>query len=163
MKKRILVDMDGVLADVYKSLINYQYTQKGINMTEQELMGVEERTAFPDITSIVCSNRFFYHSPLMVDSVEGLKYLNDRYELLIVSSATEFSGCLNDKQQWLEEHFPFIHFSQMIFCGRKDCIQGDIMIDDHPKNLDHFCGERYIFTQPHNADLNNESRSEESR
>jgi len=38
----------------------------------------------------------------------------------------------------------------MIFCGRKDSIKGDIMIDDHPKNLRVSDGEKYIFTQPHN-------------
>jgi 5'(3')-deoxyribonucleotidase len=38
----------------------------------------------------------------------------------------------------------------MVFCGRKDVVFGDIMIDDHPKNLNSFSGEKIIFTQPHN-------------
>jgi len=39
----------------------------------------------------------------------------------------------------------------MIFCGKKDSIKGDIMIDDHPKNLKNFDGEKILFTQPHNS------------
>ncbi|HJE88815.1 5' nucleotidase, NT5C type, partial [Rikenella microfusus] len=51
------------------------------------------------------------------------------------------------------EHFPFIDWRQMVFCGRKDVVRGDIMIDDHPKNLRSFPGEKIVFTQPHNAGL----------
>ena len=82
--------------------------------------------------------------------MKGLKYLNDKYKVLIVSSATEFPNSLTEKQRWLNEYFPFITWEQMIFCGRKDSIQGDIMIDDHPKNLRTFGGRRILFTQPHN-------------
>ena len=38
----------------------------------------------------------------------------------------------------------------MVFCGSKEIIKADIMIDDHFKNLDHFDGETILFTQPHN-------------
>ncbi len=38
----------------------------------------------------------------------------------------------------------------MVFCGCKDIIQADIIIDDHLKNLDNFKGETIMFTQPHN-------------
>ena len=93
----------------------------------------------------------------MEGSIEGLRYLNEKYDVLIVSSATEFPGCLDDKQAWLQEHFPFIGWQQMIFCGKKDSVAGDIMLDDHPKNLSHFDGLRYIFTQPHNALLEENS------
>ena len=84
-------------------------------------------------------------------SIEGLRYLNDKYNVLIVSSATEFPQSLSEKQEWLNEHFPFISWKQMIFCGSKKSITGDIMIDDHPKNLKYFKGDRYLFTQPHNV------------
>jgi 5'(3')-deoxyribonucleotidase len=40
----------------------------------------------------------------------------------------------------------------MVFCGSKDIIHADIMIDDHFKNLNSFSGEfSILFTQPHNA------------
>ena len=91
----------------------------------------------------------------MAGIVEGLQYFNKKYDVLIVSSATEFLNCLDDKQVWLKEHFPFISWRQLIFCGKKDSIRGNIMIDDHPKNLSYFQGERYIFTQPLNINIEN--------
>ncbi len=39
----------------------------------------------------------------------------------------------------------------MIFCGSKESICGDIMIDDHVKNLRFFDGQKILFTQPHNV------------
>ena len=64
--------------------------------------------------------------------------------------ATEFPVSLTDKQLWLNDHFPFIKWKQVIFCGNKSLIKADIMIDDHFKNLDNFEGETVLFLQPHN-------------
>ena len=36
-----------------------------------------------------------------------------------------------------------------------DGVLADVMIDDHPKNLDNFSGETIIFSQPHNILLEN--------
>lgn len=153
IKQRILVDMDGVLADVYKPLIAKQYTERGIAKTEQELNGVEEREAFLDIALIVSNTHFFADVPIMDGSYEGLRYLNEKYDVKIVSSAMEFDNCLDDKFNWMKRNFPFIGWKQIILCGVKEGIMGDIMLDDHPKNLDNFSGKRYIFTQPHNIAL----------
>lgn len=98
------------------------------------------------------SEGFFRTAPVIDGSIEGLKYLNDKYNVLIVSSATEFPQSLTEKVDWLNEYYPFISWKQIILCGEKKSIRGNIMIDDHPKNLDFFeGGERIIFTQPHNT------------
>jgi len=157
MKKQILIDMDGVLANLYPKLIIEQSKISGKEIVADSLNGLPEREAFPNIREIVTSNRFFLDLPPMEGSYDALKYLNDKYKVLIVSSATEFPNCLNDKMEWLQQNFPFISWQQVILCGSKESIRGDVMIDDHPKNLDLFPGDRYIFDQPHNAELTNSS------
>jgi 5'(3')-deoxyribonucleotidase len=64
--------------------------------------------------------------------------------------ATEFPYCLTDKLLWLHDKFPYISWKQIVFCGDKNIIESEIMIDDHLKNLDHFKGETIMFTQPPN-------------
>lgn len=150
MKKQILVDMDGVLADVYAQFINYAYRDTGVLLRMEDLAGKSETEAFPLFHRHVVMSGFFRTAPLVPDSVEGLRFLNERFRVLIVSSATEFPRSLAEKQAWLNEHFPFITWQQMIFCGSKDSISGDVMIDDHPKNLSNFAGQRIMFPQPHN-------------
>ncbi len=149
--KQVLVDMDGVLADVYRQFQLYEEKETGKQIPPERLVGTPELEVFPNGKKHVRSEGFFRTAPLIDDSVEGLKYLNDRYNVLIVSSATEFPQSLTEKVDWLKEFFPFISWKQIILCGEKNSIKGDIMIDDHPKNLDFFEGEKYIFTQPHNV------------
>lgn len=152
MKKQVLVDMDGVLADVYAQFISYEYKNTGHLWQMHELNGKSEK-CFPSFERYLRMPGFFRTAPLMPDSVDGLRFLNEHFRVLVVSSATEFPQSLTEKQAWLNEHFPFITWQQMIFCGSKDSIQGDIMIDDHPKNLRHFTGKRIMFPQPHNTPL----------
>jgi 5'(3')-deoxyribonucleotidase len=142
--------MDGVLANTYAQFIALEYKRSGKVLVIDELNGISEEQAFPSFEEDVNSIGFFRTAPLIEGSIEGLRYLNNKYEVLIVSSATEFPNSLNEKRAWLGEHFPFIHWKQMIFCGSKEYIQGTIMIDDHPKNLRVFNGRKILFTQPHN-------------
>lgn len=148
--QQVLVDMDGVLADIYAHLMAYEYKESGIEPTKQDLYGRLEASAFPSFEKIISSKDFFRTAPVMEYSIEGLRYLNNKYKVLIVSSATEFPNSLNEKHAWLTEFFPFISWTQMIFCGNKESIRGDIMIDDHIKNLNSFAGRKILFTQPQN-------------
>ncbi|MDR3142567.1 MAG: 5'(3')-deoxyribonucleotidase [Tannerellaceae bacterium] len=151
--KRILVDMDGVLADVYSQFLKLEADETGVLRNRDETNGKLESEAFPFYEKHVRSKGFFRTVPVMKGSVEGLEYLNGKYEIIILSSATEFPQSLSEKELWLNEYYPFIDWTQMVFCGRKDVVSGDIMIDDHPKNLNFFPGEKIIFTQPHNIRL----------
>jgi len=155
--KHVLVDMDGVLADVYHQLQLYEKRETGKLMDLDQLSGILELDAFPNGRKHIISEGFFRTAPVINGSIEGLKYLNKKYNVLIVSSATEFPQSLKEKIDWLDEYFPFISWTQIILCGEKKSIKGDIMIDDHPKNLNHFEGQRIIYTQPHNIFIRNNS------
>jgi 5'-nucleotidase len=149
--------MDGVLADVYSQFIKMHAAESGEILVLKNLDGLAEFQAFKYGSKHVRSENFFRTAPLMNKSQEILKKLNERYRVFIVSSATEFPNSLIEKQSWLNEHFPFIGWQQMVFCGSKEIIKADIMIDDHFKNLDHFDGQTILFTQPHNK-LNHEHK-----
>lgn len=142
--------MDGVLADVYSRFFELHEKETGVRLTVEEVAGKLEAEAFPQQIRWVTTPGFFRSVPVMHGSVEGLKKLNEKYHVVVISLATEFPSSLTDKQMWLHEHFPFISWRQIVFCGDKSLIKADIMIDDHPKNLDSFSGETLIFTQPHN-------------
>lgn len=148
--KRIAVDMDGVLANVYSQFIAMHAAEFGKIFSLEEINGVPESSVFPNERRYVNSKGFFQNAPVIVDSQRVLNRLNDRYKIFIVSAAMEFPNSLPEKHFWLNEHFPFISWSQMVFCGSKEIIKADIMIDDHFKNLDNFSGETILFSQPHN-------------
>ncbi len=153
--KRILVDMDGVLADVYSRFFELHEEETGQCLSVKEIAGLLEAEAFPNQRKWVAEPGFFRSVPVMPGSIEGLKLLNDNFRVIVVSLATEFPNSLTDKQLWLHDHFPFIGWQQILFCGDKNIIKADIMIDDHIKNLDHFKGQTIMFSQPHNMLLKN--------
>jgi len=148
--ERIAVDMDGVLADTMEQFFQYDERDFGRRRTLDEVTGKPESMAFPRAPQYVRTKDFFRTAPVMKQSVETLFELNKRYEVFIVSAATEFPQSLFEKHQWLGEHFPFITWQQMVFCGLKTIVEADIMIDDHFKNLDPFKGYTILFSQPHN-------------
>jgi 5'(3')-deoxyribonucleotidase len=154
MRKRILVDMDGVLADVYARLFEVHEKETGIRLTAEEIAGKLEEEAFPCQRRWVSEPGFFRTLPVMEGSREVMEKLNAEYDIVVVSLATEFPNSLTDKIIWLHDNFPFISWKQIVFCGDKSLIRADILIDDHLKNLDNFPGKTYMFTQPLNLPVN---------
>jgi 5'(3')-deoxyribonucleotidase len=151
-KPSIAVDMDGVLADVYARFLEMHILDSGDLFSADFLFGKPEAVAFPHILKHVNSPGFFRSADLIAGCREVMEQLNEDYAVFIVSAAMEFPNSLKEKYDWLTEHFPFIHWSQIVLCGSKSLINTDIMIDDHFKNLDFFKGSKtLLFTQPHNA------------
>ena len=88
----------------------------------------------------------------MPDSQEVVKWLSEHYEIFIVTSAMEFKYSMEDKYDWLLDHFPFISWKKFVFCGDKSILRADYMIDDHPRNLKKFIGKGLLYTASHNTD-----------
>lgn len=150
--KTIAIDMDGVLSDTVKQFITWEQKETGITKTIEEITGKPELEVFPNSKKYLHTRDFFRTTSVIGDSQEIVERLNEKYQVFIVSAATEFPLSLSEKQAWLNEYFPFITWQQMVFCGSKEIIAADIMIDDHFKNLNGFKGPLSIlFTQPHNA------------
>jgi 5'(3')-deoxyribonucleotidase len=153
--QRIAIDMDGVIADVAEQFFRYDAIDFGKRKTMEEVAGRKELDAFPNAWEYIYTKGFFRTAPVIEDSQEIVHKLSESYEVFIVSAATEFPQSLSEKQEWLNEHFPFIGWQQMVFCGLKTIVNADIMIDDHLKNLDYFEGTTFLFSQPHNLSINN--------
>jgi 5'(3')-deoxyribonucleotidase len=148
--ERIAVDMDGVLADTTEQFFQFDEKDFGKRRSMEDIIGKPESVGFPNARKYVHTKDFFRTAPVMKESKAILSNLNERYEIFIVSAAVEFPQSLFEKYEWLSEHFPFITWQQIVFCGSKTIVEADIMIDDHFKNLDPFKGQTILFSQPHN-------------
>ena len=148
--KKIAIDMDGVLADIFKQFARYHEADTGKRVTVKEALGKSEHQPFDKAREYLLTPGFFRTLPVIKDSQRVLEQLNQCYDVFIVSAAMEFPQSLGEKQAWLNEHFPFITWEQMVFCGSKSIISADYMIDDHFKNLNGFEGNTILFNQPHN-------------
>jgi 5'-nucleotidase len=160
-KITIAVDMDGVLADTESHFINYYEKEFGEKIERKTILGKPESLAFPDRTAVrryVHKAGFFRTLPLIKGGQYAIKKLMEDFDVFIVSAAMEFPLSLYEKKQWLEEHFPFITWRNIVFCGDKSIIKTDYMIDDHIKNLDFFSGIPLLFSASHNVDVKHHRR-----
>ncbi len=148
--QKIAIDMDGVLADVYSQFIKMHQEEFAESISLESIYGKTEAEAFINCRKYIQTDGFFRDAPLIEGCTKVLEEINQHYELYLVSAALEFPWSLTQKVDWINQHFPFINWQQIVFCGSKKVIAADIMIDDHFKNLDHFSGKTYLFSQPHN-------------
>ena len=156
--KRIAIDMDDVLADTTVKIIHTINSLLDKNYSYEELMSdhlVRERFLKDYLAnnSFLWQPGFFLDVPIKDRAVEVVKKLSEKYEIFIVSAATEFPESLKEKLFWMKQHFPFISWTHIVFCGHKYMIQADYLIDDHEKNLKSFLGTPLLFTAPHNLHI----------
>lgn len=160
--ERLIVDMDDVMADATGQFINYYEKEFGVRIDRAILNGKGEGEGFPENHSLIAEfphrDNFFRTMEVNEHCQEIMEKLNKKYEVFIVSAAVEFPQSLHEKLLWLKEYFPFLSWKQIVFCGSKSIVYGHYMIDDLDYNLEHFNGEKFIFTAPHNLHLNHFNR-----
>jgi 5'-nucleotidase len=155
-RKSIAIDMDNVIVDIETNWIAWYHNEFGIEVTREAMHGIPEDQAFPDplaARSLIYKPGFFRNAPLIPGAQEALLKLQENFDVFIVSAAMEFPNSLAEKYDWLAEHFPFIHWKNIVFCGDKRVINTDYLIDDHLKNLDYCQGTPILFTAGHNRGI----------
>jgi len=153
-KLRIAIDMDEVLADTIEKFIEVYRRDHNTELLLQEMNGKEFHELLPDTLNhswrdYVNAPGFFRDIPVIPHAVNVVKELCQKYDVYIVSAAMEFKHSLIDKYEWLAEHFPFIDWKHIIFCGYK-IVNVDIMIDDRIRNFAGFGGRPILYSSPHN-------------
>ncbi len=152
--------MDGVIADTAQQFLNWYEMKHGVRLNKEYLHGKTELEALPNQAArqFVFEEGFFRGVPVMEGAKEAVEQLMKHFDVYIVSAAMEFPQSLPEKYAWLREHFPFISWKNIIFCGDKSIIGTDYMIDDHVKNLDCCKGRPFLFTAGHNISIDRHTR-----
>jgi len=153
-KTRIAIDMDEVLADTIEKFIEVYRHDHQFEILLEKMDGQEFHEQLPEILNgswrqYVNQKGFFRNLKVMPGATEVVKALHEKYDVYIVSAAMEFPNSLVDKYEWLSEHFPYISWKNIIFCGNK-IVDVQIMIDDRIRNFAGFKGRPILFASPHN-------------
>ena len=152
--------MDGVIADTVAQFITWYEKEFGERIHKSSFDGVPEAEGLPNgaVRKLVYMPGFFRTVPVMEGAKEAVLDLMKNFDIYIVSAAMEFPQSLIEKYEWLHEHFPFIKWNNIIFCGDKSIIGTDYMIDDHVRNLDSYKGTAILFTAGHNIGIDRHTR-----
>ena len=111
-KKRVFVDLDGVLCNFYKaakqSLIDNP-TQK----YPQSQWG------------------FFLRLEEIPDAIESFRKLEEKYDVWILTRPSfKNVNCYTEKAQWVWDHIGYDAVEKLIIAPNKSMLKGDYLIDD---------------------------------
>lgn len=159
-KLKVLCDVDGVLNDFQNHFLQY-LDNIGITYDSRKCDGyhLERCIMVRDKKKVIegiFSDDYFWTSMIPIEhSLEGLEYLNIKYDLYIAT--TPWNEHNKDiKTEWLLKYYPFLNVKQIIFSDEKWKLNGDIIIEDKPTTITK-CGSQGMITvtkfQPYNMDI----------
>ncbi len=166
---KILVDMDGVLANFEKRVLDTYRTTHPNKL----FIPLEERTTFyvkeqyplelqPLVEAIYLAPGFYRSLPQIEGSFEALSNLKQRGHDIFICTAPlpEYQHCILEKYQWVEEQLGSEWVKKIIVTNDKTLVRGDYLIDDKPsiKGLEIPTWEHILFEQPYNRFVDSKRR-----
>jgi 5'(3')-deoxyribonucleotidase/uncharacterized protein with PQ loop repeat len=153
---RIAVDMDEVIADSFSKQLSVYNQRTGSHLTPElvsskGLGSLITQDRWEEFAGIPHEDGFFADLDLIEGSREALLELSQRHDVYIASAAMEIPSSFDAKYKWVQENFAFIPTSQVVFCGDKNVINADVLVDDRSRHFKQFRGTGILFTAPHNA------------
>jgi len=158
---RILLDMDGVLADfdagVFRDLPDMPWPVEAYERGERyctDYLAKPERKA---VRRHIEETHFFRHLPVIDGAAEGVESLFTKgHDLWVCTKPLEANPwCANDKMAWIAEHFPDL-VGRVIVAPRKSMIHGDLLLDDAHRSDDlreaTYCPVWYRYPHNYKAD-----------
>jgi len=155
-RPRVAVDMDEVIADSLTRHLSLYNRATGENVTPELIREKGLEASIPPKHRAVFERLpheggFFDDLSVIVNSQHALQLLSSKYDVFITSAAMEVPHSFDAKFRWLQKHFPFIPTSNIVFCGDKEIIDADYLIDDRSRHFARFRGTGILFAAPHNA------------
>lgn len=165
---KILIDLDGVIADFEKAFYEEWYNRH----PDKTIVLPEERTKFyirdehPEVAHLIREiynmPGFFLSFPVIPGSIEALKeMLNRGHEVFICSSpSSENDNCIPEKIRWIKEHLGNDFIRRIIITKDKTLVKGDVLIDDRPEvtGVAKPEWELIIFDRPYNKHIKDRKR-----
>jgi 5'-nucleotidase len=142
-KKILYVDMDGVLANFDKKVLEIDPTIVSLSFNEPNY---EERSI--KVGEVMINNpRLFKDLEPIPGSIEAVKRLWPYYDILFLSTPCWFvPESFMDKMIWIHEHFGDDAANRLILSQRKELSMGDYLVDDRLANgAEYFMGEHLHF------------------
>ncbi len=165
----ILVDMDGVIADFEKGLLE-TYKNRYPN---KYFVSLDQRTSFyvkeqypdelqPLIEEIYLAKGFFLGLPPIEGSLDALVELSLKGNEIYICTSPLLNNpfCVQEKYDWVINHLGKDWAKKMIVSKDKTIIHGDFLIDDKPyiKGVQQPTWEHILYSQPYNAHIDYKKR-----
>lgn len=160
---RLLIDQDEVLAQFTAKVLQWWNEDQGENAQIEDIKTYHIQESLGPkahyfIKSCMRFPDFFTSLEPVPGAIEGMKQLVEMgHDVVIVTKIpTSAPGAYHGKMEWVRKHLPFLSVKNIVGCQRKELVQGDLLLDDSPKNVYDYlnCGRKIIiFDRPWNRDI----------
>jgi len=158
---KLIIDMDNVLNNmIYKIVEEYNKTFS-TRWTIEDVkdyryynsFNVDKEIGHRFTKTLFTMPGFWLSLNPQPDSQRVVMRLLKNYDIYIATKPYIGSrNCFAEKVDWLNKNFPFVGEEKLIFTHDKSLLKGDIIIDDHPDNLNGFNGTTIVFDYAFNRD-----------
>jgi len=112
LKKRLYIDMDGVLCD-FRKLYNSERELNPSQIYPQSQFG------------------FFLNLEPMPLAIDSINHLQNYFDVWILTRPSVHNlSCYTEKAQWIRTHLGFDMQAKTIMCVDKSLLKGDFLVDD---------------------------------
>lgn len=155
--KVVNVDIDNVLNDFTDTVLRLYNQDHGTSFSVSNITTYDIAHSIgihPEefVTNYIDHPRTAKYCKPLSGSQEGLRYLNDRYTVNVVTARSWEQ--LLDIEDFFGNYFPYIKSSQIIRCVDKYKVPADILIDDCLSNIMSWPCGRILLDYPWNRGIN---------
>lgn len=133
----VLVDMDGITADIYKTWGPLYEAETGEILKVKKEYKLTEVVSHPEILYEILERKGFFSSlcPLP-GAVKYLRKIMKVHNVVILTQPPrKCDYAIADKREWVQRYYPDFDITNMIFTHNKFMVRGDYLFDDSPKHL----------------------------
>lgn len=140
---KILIDLDGIVADTLPYWLDRVAATTGIRATPEQITDWNLSKNYPldilkpsAIFSILNEKGFTLGIPAMQGAFDTIKLLKQDGHEVSLLTARYGDNCMPETIQWLNREMPWFNAEENAwFCYHKNRILGDILIDDKAETL----------------------------
>jgi 5'(3')-deoxyribonucleotidase len=156
-KTTFVVDLDGVLRDIFSQMIKLYNNEFGENLKSEDVKNYDVEVSFPKAHAAYGSSYHYFFekhadyvfllSPPMEGAVEAIKRLKEYGKIVIATiQPTTHNKILALK--WLDKWG--VPYDEIRFVDTKAGVKCDYFIEDYPKNMEGADGLKILIDAPYN-------------
>lgn len=154
MPLKIAVDIDGVLADQVTVVLKRLNVKYNLSLTKNDISEWDYKIADTnikiEIEKALQEKEYVLSLPVIQGAKEGMDYLYQNHYVTIATSRPKETE--SETKEWISLYFGYHDFCNTRGAS-KNCVQSDVLIDDHIPNIEDFAKTRgfgLLFSQPWN-------------
>ena len=167
---RLLIDMDGVIADFEGEFLR----QWKLNHPQKEFIPLEDRRGFyvreqyPEkytefVQEIYHNPGFYQNLPPIPGAFDALKEIRNSLNNVFLCTSPmlpKYENCVLEKYHWVFDNLGDDWVNNIILTKDKTIVRGDVLIDDMPEVKGSMTPEwdHVIFDQPYNRNIKDRKR-----